>query len=354
MDRQVYFDELRATSNYVRPFLRNYLLGSVNGQNGLSETVGYLANERLKNNVLLLKPFVVRLAYEAAGGKDWKRIAPICAAAEILNLSSYQSNLSFDGKFRVLSQGDRNNQFIASMICREAVTRIMRDLAAEIGQARSQEIHNCFSTSNYNIYVGQYLDLNRLVLQKCQAYEKFEHFLKDYLERCRRLSGVFTEQCALVGGLLADADRVALQKLMQFGRNFGIGLQIINDIGDLLPPDLFEPNSFRMTCDQFGDLRSKKLTLPIFYVIEHNNGDMWQRLRSLSSSAVLSRREMMEASNIFIQSGAIHFTKSLAKAYMKQAKRALRCLPYSKARVLLSLMASQIRTNKFFAAFRKV
>lgn len=352
MDRQIYFDELRATSNYIRPYIRKYLSEFTTDSNGLADTVNYLTSERIKDDVLLLKPFLVRLAYEAAGGTDWKKIAPVCAAAEILNISTYQSNLSFDGKFRVLNQTDRSNQFIASYLLRETVTKILHHTSMQISEAKVKRVLECFSHCNTRIYIAQHCDLNQLVRRNLDRYDSIDKFLEDYTARCLGLSGIFSEQCAYIGGFLADAEENILESLKGFGRNFGIGLQIVNDIGDLLPPNTFKRNSFRLECDQLGDLRRGKLTLPIFILLKGINCQNGQ-ISDIYNLQKSKQDDLEWVLQIMIESGAINFSKKLAKQHMRMAKKSLIGSLEVQARKLLSIMASQIRSNKFFAAIRE-
>jgi len=96
MNRLEYFEELRKTSDAIKPSIEKYFAGFYQKHGGIYRSILYLVSERIKKNTLLLKPFLVRLSYEVSGGKSLERILPICAAAELINISSYQANLSFD------------------------------------------------------------------------------------------------------------------------------------------------------------------------------------------------------------------------------------------------------------------
>jgi len=171
---------------------------------------------------------------------------------------------------------------------------------------------------------------------------------------CDNLSGVFTQQCAIIGGILADADKETLRNLGNFGRNFGIGLQIINDIGDFLPPGTFKANSLRMECDQFSDLRKGKLTLPIMAALYFHNEPINKKVSNYIGNSQLSHKEMMDLSKIFANSIVLDFCKKYAKQYMKEAKLSLKHLKLGRSRIMLSMMASQIKTNKFLVTLRNL
>jgi geranylgeranyl pyrophosphate synthase len=353
MDRNEYFRELKKTSEAVKPVIKRYL-GSLNKRpKGISDAVMYLASERIKEDVCLLKPFLVRLSYEVTGGKNWERILPICAAAELINISSYQANLCFDGKSGVLSENEKGSQFIASMITRETVRDIIHDMIEVIDYSKAERIERCFSLSNKYIYFGQYYDLNILTGGFLTPFSDFSFFLNLYIERCEGLSGVFSEQCSIIGGILSGASERQMSALSSFGRNFGIGLHIVNDIGDFVPPYAIAHSSLKKSCDQFNDIIKGKLTLPIKCALNSANECQRQTLMRVLGSYDVCQSDLLEVTQIMKDTGAISFPKSLAKGYMKKAKSALHVFEPSYARSLLSVMTSQLRTNKYFASLRR-
>lgn len=353
MDRIEYFEELRRTSDIIKPIIERYLGGIYQKHEGVYKRTFFLASERMKKDILLLKPFLVRLSYEITGGKHWERISPICAAAEIINISSYQANLSFDGKYGQYSRDDKNNQFIASMITRELASDMVYDMNGSINLTQVEKIAHSFGESNKYIYVGQYYDLNILTWKSLHLFNDITSYLKLYTERCDYLSGLFSEQCALIGGILSDACEEELSALKIFGRNFGIGLQIVNDIGDFVPSNSILGNSLKKSYDQYNDLRQGKITLPIFGVLRFGDDLQKKKILEILDTCNVSESNLAEVTRIMISTGSFSFSKKLAKKYMKKAKDALRQFEPSYARSLLSMMASQIKSNKYFAALRR-
>jgi geranylgeranyl pyrophosphate synthase len=353
MDRIEYFEELRETSKTVKPIIEKYSTTFYQRYEGIYRSIFYLTSERIKKNIFLLKPFLVRLSYELTGGKNWERIAPICAAAELINISSYQANLSFDGKYGLATQDDKSNQFIASMITREMVANIVHDMIELISYGQAEKIAHSFAESNKFIYVGQYYDLNVLRLKSFDLSNDFSSYLKLYIERCDYLSGVFSEECAFIGGVLSGARDEELSALRAFGRNFGIGLHIVNDIGDLVPSSMIKVSRLKKRYDQYSDIKHGKLTLPIMHFLKYGDEVQKKRMLEILGNSKISESDLFEITRILIISGSISFSKKLAKDYMKKAKNALRLFDASHARSLLSVMTSQLRSNKYFATLRR-
>ena len=352
MDRIDYFEEFKKTSNTVKPIIKKYLGTISQKQQGLYDTILFLASKRMEKDVLLLKPFLIRLSYEITGGKDWEMIAPICAAAEIINISSYQSNLSFDGKFGQTQLTDRSNQFIASMVTRELASDIAYDMKGILELAQIEKIVQSFGESNKHIYVGQYYDLNVLVWKSYHLLNDFESYLRLYEERCENLSGFFSEQCAFIGGILSRAGQKEVSALRTFGKNFGIGLHIANDIGDCVPRFLIKKGSLKESCDQYADLRHGKLTLPIMHAYVFGNDCQRRFLENIINRHAILAEE--EVAKVLLQTGAFEYSKHLAKTYWKTARLSLRRFPISRERSLLSVMLSQLRSNKYFNFFQRM
>ena len=117
MDRKIYIDYLNETSRMVMPIIMASIEGAVAQTPELEGILSLLTKQRLDKP--LLKPTLFRLAYEVCGGKEFERFLPFSAACEMLNISSYQANSSFDKKLGVLSKKDKDSQVIAAMITRE-------------------------------------------------------------------------------------------------------------------------------------------------------------------------------------------------------------------------------------------
>jgi hypothetical protein len=101
MDKNIYFSHMRETTEKVFPVIIRYAEKIREINYDLYKTVMFFIDKRRQK--LLLKPFLLRLSYEICGGNEWEEIIPACAAFELLNISSYQANSSFDNKVGILS-----------------------------------------------------------------------------------------------------------------------------------------------------------------------------------------------------------------------------------------------------------
>lgn len=141
---------------------------------------------------------------------------------------------------------------------------------------------------------------------------------------------LFAAACQL-GAIAAELDDSMQQALHDFGLNFGIAYQLVDDVLD-----------YRSSAEEMGknigdDLSEGKPTLPLIYVI--NNGNDAQR--TLIHDAIKNA----DASNIaaiqkaLTETGAIEYTAKQAQHYGALAKDSVDCLAESSYKTaLLSLV----------------
>lgn len=224
-------------------------------------------NKRLRK--LLLRPYLVRLAYELAGGTDWKSILNILAAAELLNISTYQSNICFDQKVNI-NASNCDNQFIASMVSLSLAQIAICEQKWESDHARSIALETV-AKCNLEVYEGQHIDINRLCLNN---YSHIDSFLPDYIHRCELIGGT-TFMITAIGALAANRDDKLFKLLKSCYRKFGAAAQMINDLADYIPAKNLKdnPKYSRPYTDSYGDLRMGRLTYPTYVLLQLEGPD---------------------------------------------------------------------------------
>lgn len=224
---------------------------------------------RIKTKRPKIRPMLIRLGYEICGGNDFKKIIPICAAAEILNVSTYTINRIFDEKGEQWDKHKINNNIISGIIQREIANELLLEVRKLVNYDTFIKIQKLFEDINKITYFGQYIDLNILKIKK--ELPKFDIYFKNYEQRCYYFGGKFYENILQIGGLLANGNEKQILALKKFGKLLGTSLQMVNDVGDFIPPEK-KPykEAFKYYQDQYGDLRHGKLTLPIYYIIKNS------------------------------------------------------------------------------------
>jgi geranylgeranyl pyrophosphate synthase len=316
----------------------------------LHRIMRYVVDRR--NNDLLLKPFLLRLAYELCGGSNWEKTVPVGAAFELLNISSYQANSSFDNKHAVLTLPDKNSQFIASMVTRELCLECLSAAEADFEGAVLDEIRADLSNCNKHIYIAQHYDLNLLKTDRFHCYVDEDIFMKEYISRCFHGSGIFAGRCARAGALLAGAPAHDCAALQKFGEDFGTGIQIMNDLADFVPPgvDGIIGRGFQ---DQFSDIRNGRLTLGC-YLLFTNWGQNGKSLsRHILCKAKFSEKEKVNIAKLIAHSGTLDTVRMCARSFAKKAKHSLATFPDVPQRAHLSLMTCVCHHNKYLKALKR-
>lgn len=346
MEREEYFQKMRETSEIVDPLI-------IKSVDYLKET-----NKELYNFIVSipafkkrvekkdkLRPFLLRLAYELAGGRNWKKIAYACAAVELLNISTYIDNAVFDNKNNI-DEREKNNYVISARIIRNIAENVIK----KVTKKDSETLISLLSEIDHDIYVAQFEDLNQI--KKGRKFESMKNFLSSYLHRCEFLTGRFMENIAKSGAILAKATEKQLNDLGKIGRNIGIIDQIVNDIGDLVPAEENTIDYEKVYQDQFSDIKNGKLTLPIYYVLQFGSNEDKKIINKALGNKKASNEDLNNVAKVLIANDAIKYSKGVAREYSLETRKLLSNFEKSESRDLFKIMSRLHQTNKYIAAFR--
>jgi len=347
-NREDYFDFLRETSGILHPILLRIVETAAGAAPELWAPMMLIARRRLGQP--LQKPALVRLSYEICGGKDWKQILPAAAAFELLNISSYHANASFDNKCGVLTKSDKDSQVIAAMLSRELASRAIQHLRGNFTTEILRDVDKAISLSNYNIYLAQHFDLNLLTTDRLSHYEKEDTFVEAYRRRCYLGSGFINGQCAFVGALLAGADARFADALRQFGEHFGTGLQVINDLADFVSPHIDPYVAGKCYQDSMSDLKNGRLTLPLYHLLKFSHQEAAEFVNNVIRNRRFDDTTLSRIVDLLLHEGSVTYTRRFALESATAAKSCLSLFPDTESRQHLMTMATILETNKYLAA----
>jgi geranylgeranyl pyrophosphate synthase len=273
-----HFRRLNETSEAVWPVIQDIIANQYKRDRSfwLSNDMELFLKKRLGKP--LLRPYLVRLAYELAGGEDWRSILYFMAAVELLNISTYQSNICFDQKadFKNTRQ---ENQYIASMfsysLAHIAIAQ-QNNIDEKVRCAALELLARC----NLEVYEGQYIDINILTMNRFKYYcgqnggtnsrlDVKRNFIAEYIHRCELIGGA-TFAVTVIGAMAVNPDNEIVRLMEACYRKLGVSAQIINDLADFIPEDQQkqEPKYSRPYANSFGDLRMGRLTYPAFLLMK--------------------------------------------------------------------------------------
>lgn len=230
-----------------------------------SNEFNHLYNKRIYGNSLLLRPFLSKLIYELGAKSDWEVHSRLFALVEVINISTYQSNLAFDNKNGINCELDKFNQIISSFFS----TFIFFDeiVISQYDDSKRLKIINATVKSLEEIYYGQYLDLNVLNFSNESLYHSIEEFEGHYKLRCQYLGSSLINLCISYCLILNDSKIDEIRdELLKFGALFGLAGQILNDLGDITSKGRVYSSK------RYSDIENERLTLPIFFLMQIGGG----------------------------------------------------------------------------------
>lgn len=351
-NRKEYFALLKSCWAEARVEMLNALNGIAKIDAATFKTImeNPVVKKRLSVEHPKVRPLLLRLCFEACGGKDWKKIIPACAAVELLNISTYVTNAFFDEKGGQKMKEEKDSCIIAGMLLREVAEEELLKCQGLVDGDDFAELIGRFIGINKSVYVGQDIDLRQLKIEKLDNFSSFDELKDLYFKRTELFCGKFMENIALMGAVFAKANKEQREALAEFGFNYGSGIQIANDVGDFVPFSSGNMDFEKAYQDQYSDIRHGKLTLATLLAIEKPEpNSIFKNLKSNPDE-----KELAELTKYLNESKIVAICKEQCVKRFNSCKQQLQKLPDTKARQMLSIMASMLRTNKYFSFFREL
>jgi octaprenyl-diphosphate synthase len=129
-----------------------------------------------------------------------------------------------------------------------------------------------------------------------------------------------------VGAIIGSASDGHIKAMAEFGKNFGMAFQVIDDYLDLWG------NEAKMGKPAGSDLKEKKYTLPVLYLLDKAEEEDKTRVREILSSSVLEKSGIEEILAVLNRYGAKEFSYGVAAGFMEKACASLNGSFESKAR----------------------
>ncbi len=260
-----------------------------------------------------LRPRVVLYAYAAAGGQEMSTAVPVAAAVELLHTAS-------------LVHDDINDQ--------SDMRRGQPSVNAELGTSLALLMGDYIFVRFLNLMADFDRRLIRILARSCNEIVEGETLQmlrlgdltmdeESYLTIIRQKTASLFAACAEVGSLLAGAPQTQIEALRNYGLNLGIAFQVRDDTLDLIGDSevLGKPAA--------SDLAQGKMSLATIYAAR-----MSDKARAALASADINR-----ARDLLHETGALDYAMQKAREYAEEAKRALRALPDSAAKLWLGELA---------------
>lgn len=264
-----------------------------------------------------LRPMLCLLACEAAGGEPQQAL-PAAAAVELIhNFSLVHDDIQDGSHFRrgrravwdiwgaahAINVGD--GLFV---LARLALHRLG---GRKVPLRRRQAATMAFDRACLSLCEGQFFDMT--------FEDRLDVDLDQYLWMIRHKTAALLAASTQVGAILAADDAEIVDHYFRFSENLGMAFQIQDDILGAWGDEKVTGKSAAT------DIRDKKKTLPVVYVLNHPNerNSAWQLTDLYSQEQPLSEHNIQLALAILERAGARQYAEEMAEDYYQQALQSL-------------------------------
>jgi geranylgeranyl pyrophosphate synthase len=256
-----------------------------------------------------IRPRMVALAYQAAGGDNLSAATPVAVAVELIHTASLVHDDINDrsdlrrGRTTVNAQWGSAAALLAGDFLFGKVMKLIATL--------NPRIIEVLADTCIDIVEGETRQM--LTLGDMEMSEE------TYLEIVRQKTASLFAASAESGGILASASDRESSALREYGLNLGISFQIQDDTLDCVG------NSAEMGKPVAADLKQKKMSLATLAALR----------RSDEIGELLTGHDIAGVMRLLHDTGSLEYAMSRAREYAQRAKDALSALPASEARTEL-------------------
>lgn len=310
----------------IRDLVNANLEAIIEEQSSVFGNVAEVAGQVVLAGGKRIRPIMVILAYELAGGDDFDQIIPFAMSNEFIHTAS-------------LVHDDIND---------ESLTRRGHDtIHAKYGQSKAIIAGDWLFSQGFGLggrYDENVVDVMAHYCSRLASAEftQIDHILdlatspEDYLDIVSgKTAGPFAAGCK-GAGLIANADEIACEKLFEFGMQIGIAFQLVDDLLDIRGDE-------RMGKPRGSDIYEGKMTLPIIHALTILHGD--QRVRFAEILHNFQDSLFDELISLLNFGDSLNYTEILIQNHLERAIENLEFFPECDAKQLLKHLVDMVQNR---------
>lgn len=175
-------------------------------------------------------------------------------------------------------------------------------------------------------------------LLQIQKTRKLDIDTETYFKIISDKTASLLQTCCIIGAQSASSDSAVHDALDKFGENLGIAFQIRDDILDFGSPSKFFGKPIG------GDIKEKKITLPLIYAMNQVSKSERDHIKSLIKDG--SKKKNINTIIEFVrEKGGLEYSENIAREYGENAKNCLSILPDSEAKQSLLRLVDFVITR---------
>jgi geranylgeranyl pyrophosphate synthase len=263
-----------------------------------------------------LRPLLILLAHEIAGGQDPEEVMPLALAFELIHTAT-------------LVHDDINDE--------ASLRRGVETIHTRAGLAKAVIAGDWLFVQGFGLG-GRYEENIVRLMAKCCAdiavaeFHQLDHVLnlatspEDYLSIVRgKTAGPFAAGCQ-AAGLVAGLSEEEAEGLGRFGMELGIAFQLVDDLLDLRGDE-------RMGKPRGADVIEGKMTLPLIHALTLSHGAERQKLAHIIEH--FSDGQFDELMSLLQRSESLTYAELLVRTHLERAVLELNAFDNSEAKTLM-------------------
>jgi len=201
-----------------------------------------------------------------------------------------------------------------------------------IAQCGNPDILSCISQATKLMCEGE-------LQQVCQR-DNLDLLKKQYLIMVKKKTAVLFAASCHTGAIMAGSDRITQEALKEYGLNFGIAFQMMDDCLDLIASEA------QLGKKPGADFEAGELTLPILNLLESVPAGQREKVRKILASRSCPE-SFKKIKSMFFDSRAVLKTKNTVLSFIALAKDSLNVFPDSAYKRSLFSLADFITYRGF-------
>ncbi len=312
------YSELEEVDKYIRKALKTRQVTLAKGVGELLEAGG----KRLRPALVLMSG--------QFGQYNRKKLMPLAAGIEILHMATLV-----------------HDDIIDNADTRRGVPTVQakwgKDMAVFTGDFL---LTRSFSLITQNVALENMHKLSNVMKAICEGeidqYETrydLNTSINTYLKRIARKTALLFSLSCRVGAEESNCSKNVTWNLWHFGKNLGMAFQIVDDLLD------FAGDIQAVGKPLLADFANGVFTLPVLYMASQPK--YRDKLEKIVERGQYTPEELNKVQKWVHESGAMDFSKKLAKRYMDRALNNLDNLPSIPARDSLKLLVLELQERRY-------
>ena len=289
---------------------------------GLCEKIKYVLRTQGKR----LRPIMVLLSAQSVGGQV-ETVRKLALAIEMLHMASLIHDDILDQDIVRRNELTVNTKWGIrdAVLIGDALASLSFYLSADY----ENEIMKIISQTSVKLSDGEYLDVKESIDKRKE---------RDYIETIRKKSASLFKTSTQCGAIAAEAKRNEIDALSEFGENFGLAYQIMDDLLDIAP----------IKDDLPQDIKMLRATLPIIHLFESAKPELKEKLfQAITAINTQNSNEKENTINMLRENlkstGSLRYCADKIDQYVTNAIASLEPLKESPFKGYLIKMANSLK-----------